>query len=134
MENVEKLVKTTLEEIEKLLNTKTVVGDAVKVDGATIIPLVAVGFGFGAGGGSGETKGADKGSGFGGGTAGGGGIKPIAMIVIDKGGVRVEPIMGGLATAVEKMGEVIPNAVEKMGETIPKLVTKLLEKKGKKEE
>jgi hypothetical protein len=40
-----------------------------------------------------------------------------------------------LATAIEKMGEVIPNAVEKMGDTIPTLLTKLLEKKkGKKEE
>jgi uncharacterized spore protein YtfJ len=42
MENVESLVKTTLGEIEKILSTKTVVGEPVVVDGKTIIPLISV--------------------------------------------------------------------------------------------
>ena len=54
MEDVEKLVKTTLSEIEKLLNTKSVVGEPITVDGNTIIALSSFGFGFGAGGGSGK--------------------------------------------------------------------------------
>ncbi len=120
MENVEKLVKTTLGEIEKILTTKTVVGEAITVEGATIIPLISIGFGFGAGGGSGEGKGREKGAGAGsgGGTMGGAGVKPVAMIIADKEGVRVESIMGGFATAAEKMGEAIPN-----------MITKFLEKK-----
>ncbi len=51
MEYVESLVKTTLDEIEKVLNTKSVVGEPIKVEGATLIPLICFGFGFGAGGG-----------------------------------------------------------------------------------
>jgi len=113
MEDVQTLVKTTLGEIEKLLTTKTVVGDAVKVDGALIIPLISIGFGFGAAGGSGEGGGKEKGKGFGGGTMGGAGIKPIAMVIVDKEGVRIESIMGGMATAIEKMGEAVPRMVEK---------------------
>ena len=50
MEHVENLLKTTLGEIERLLTTKTVVGDPITLDGSTVIPLISIGFGFGAGG------------------------------------------------------------------------------------
>ena len=52
MEIVENLVKTTLGEIEKVLSTRTVVGEPITIEGATLIPLISVGFGFGAGGGN----------------------------------------------------------------------------------
>jgi len=116
MEDVEKLVKTSLGEIEKLLSTKSVVGDPITIEGSTIIPLISIGFGFGAGGGSGRGEKAAKGEGTGGGTGGGGGIKPIAIIVISKDGVKVESIKGGTASALEKVGDVIGKAVEKRGE------------------
>ena len=56
MEHVENLLKATLTEVERILNTRTVVGEPISVDGNTIIPLMAVGFGFGGGGGSGGTR------------------------------------------------------------------------------
>lgn len=113
MEHVENLLKTTLSEVERLLNSKTVVGDPIAVEGATVIPLVSFGFGFGAGGGSGkETKTASA-EGFGGGSGGGGGIKPVALVVVDKNGVRVEPVRRGAATVVEKVGEAVGKIVEK---------------------
>ena len=39
-------------------------------------------------------------------------MKPVAVIVIDKQGVRIEPIRGGLATAIEKIGETVPRMME----------------------
>ena len=53
MENFETLLKTVLAEIEKVLTTKTVVGEPIRIEGTTIIPLIGVGFGFGGGGGTG---------------------------------------------------------------------------------
>ena len=50
---VEKLVKTTLGEIEKVLGSKTVVGEPITVGESTIIPLLSIGFGFGGAGGAG---------------------------------------------------------------------------------
>jgi len=114
---VENLVKTTLGEIEKVLDTKTVVGEPIKVEGATLIPLISVGFGFGAGGGEGKGEAKSKGEGIGGGTGGGAGVKPVAVVIIDKEGVRVEPIRGGFSAAIEKLGETIPQMVEKCMET-----------------
>ena len=116
MEQVESLVKTTLGEIEKVLSTKTVVGEPMTIEGITLIPLISAGFGFGAGGaaGKGETK--QKGEGSGGGTGGGAWVRPVAVVVVTKEGVKVEPIMGSLAGAIEKLGETIPQMVEKWWE------------------
>jgi uncharacterized spore protein YtfJ len=107
--DLEGLVTTTLGEIEKVLGSKTVVGDPITIGETTIIPLISVGFGFGgAGGGTGESK--DKGEGFGGGA--GGGVRPIAIIIIDKDGARIEPIKGGLASALEKLGGTVHEIME----------------------
>jgi uncharacterized spore protein YtfJ len=116
MENIEKLLKTSLEEIERVLNTKTVVGEPIKIGETTLIPLLSVGFGFGAGGGTGKgdlgAKTAGSGEGTGAGVGGGGGVKPVAMIIIDGNGVRVESIKGSTASVMESIGAVIGKAVE----------------------
>ena len=111
-EEVKDLLKANLEEIEKVLTTKTVVGEPTIIGDTTLIPLISVGFFVGAGGGGGtEPK---KGGGTGGiGTGGQAGIKPVGMVIIDKSGVRVESIKGGLASALEKFAETIPQVVER---------------------
>ena len=117
MDNTQNLVTTTLEEIEKVLNTKTVFGDPMTFNGKTIIPLIAVGFGFGAGGGTGKaTGGGPAGEGVGGGAGGGAGVKPVGIVVIDESGVRIEPVKHGLGAALEKMAENMPAMCEKMME------------------
>ena len=113
MEQVDSLVKTTLGEIEKVLSTRTVVGEPLTIQNITLIPLISVGFGFGAGGGSGKGEAKQKGEGMGGGTGGGAWIKPVAMAIIDKGGVKIEPIRGGLSTTIEKLGDVVSQTIEK---------------------
>jgi uncharacterized spore protein YtfJ len=116
MEDVESLVKTTMGEIEKMLTTKTVVGEPIIIDGKTLIPLIAVGFGFGAGGGTGKMNMKQQQEGTGEGTGGGAGIRPIAVIISDKDGIRIESIKGGLAAALEKMAETcVPMMMRKMG-------------------
>ena len=106
MEHVQNLLKVNLEEIERLLNTKTVVGEPIKVEGVTLIPLISIGFGFGAGGGSGQSQ-KPLGEGQGAGTGGGGGIKPVAVVVISDDGVRVESIKGATANIIEKIGSAL---------------------------
>jgi hypothetical protein len=38
------------------------------------------------------------------------------VVIIDKEGVRIEPIKGAVATAVEKIGEAIPAMMQKRAE------------------
>jgi uncharacterized spore protein YtfJ len=108
MMDVEKLFATAVNEIERMLNTKTVVGDPITIEDNTLIPLISVGFGFGVGGGEGTDQ--SKCGGTGGGTGGGGGVKPVALIVINKDGVRIESIKGGTASVLEKVAEVVGKA------------------------
>ena len=115
MEDVEKLLKASMAEIERVLSSKTVVGDKIEVGDVTMIPLVSLGFGFGAGGGSGKGEmGGEKaeGEGAGAGTGGGGGVKPVAMVIIDKNGVRIESIKGGASSAFESVGNAIGKAIQ----------------------
>jgi uncharacterized spore protein YtfJ len=77
---------------------------------------MSVGFGFAAGGGSGKGETKETPEGGGSGSGGGAGVRPIAIIVIDKDGVRIEPIKGGMATAIEKLSETIPDIAAKLTE------------------
>ena len=107
MEDVERLLKGTVEELDRLLNAKNVLGDPIERDQSTIIPLVSYGFGFGAGGGT------DPKRGQGGGTGGGGGIKPIGAIIFDKDGARVEAVQGATKNLIETIGEVASHAIDR---------------------
>jgi uncharacterized spore protein YtfJ len=106
VDTVERLLKGTVEELEKLLNARNVLGDPIEREGATIIPIVSYGFAFGAGGG------ADAKKGEGGGT-GGGGIKPLGAIIVDKDGARVVGIHGAILTVAQMLGEVAAKALDK---------------------
>jgi len=108
MENVEKLLKSTVEELDRLLNAKNVLGDPIERDGSTVIPIVSYGFGFGAGGGEDGKKGS------GGGTGGGGGIKPMGAIIFDQNGARVEGVKGAVTSLAEIAGETAGLALDKL--------------------
>ena len=108
MDDIEKLFDKAIGEIERMLNTKTVVGEPITVEGNTLIPLVNVGFGFGVGAGQGSDP--KQGSGHGGGTGGGGGVKPVALVIVNKDGVRLEPVKSGSASVLEKVAESIGRA------------------------
>lgn len=97
MEDVERLLKGTVEELNRLLDAKHVLAAPIEKDGVTIVPLVSYGFGFGAGGGD-KPKG-----GIGSGTGAGGGIKPRGAIIIDDKGVRVESLKAGMGSVFESM-------------------------------
>ncbi len=107
MEDVERLLKGTVEELDRLLNAKNVLGAPIEKDGATIIPMVSYGFGFGAAGGAEQKKGQ------GGGAGAGGGIKPIGAIVIDKDGARVEGVKGAVTSLAEAIGEAASHAIDR---------------------
>ena len=107
MEDVKQLLKGTVEELDRLLNAKNVLGDPIERDGVTVIPIVSYGFGFGAGGNTGAK------TGTGAGTGGGGGIKPLGAIIFDKDGARVEAVKGAITNMAEVIGEAAVHIAEK---------------------
>jgi uncharacterized spore protein YtfJ len=108
MTDVNGLLKATVEELDKLLNPKNVLGDPIEKDGATVIPIVSYGFGFGAGGGEGG-EGAKQGTG--GGAGAGGGIKPLGAIILDQNGARVEAVKGAMSSVAQVVAEAAGRAM-----------------------
>ena len=92
LDDVEKLLRTTADELEKMLSSRTVMGEPITIGDTTIVPLRSAGFWFG--------------------TGGAGGVKPVAVLIIDKSGVRIEPMKGSMAQMAEKLSEAIPKVEE----------------------
>lgn len=107
MEDVERLLKGTVAELDRLLDAKNVLGAPIEKDGITVIPMVSYGFGFGVGGGNDQKKGQSSGTGA------GGGIKPIGAIIIDKDGVRVESIQGAATSLIRAIGETVTHVMDR---------------------
>ncbi len=108
MSEVEELLKATIGEMERLLASKTVIGEPITAGGKTVIPLLSVGAGFGAGAGAGKED-----EGTGGGAGGGFGIKPVAVIIIEEGSVRVEPVEKRPGSLIEQLADKIPSLIKK---------------------
>lgn len=106
MQEVEKLLKGTVEELDHLLNARNVLGDPIEKDGATVIPIVSYGFGFGAGGNESGKAGS-------GGAGGGGGIKPLGAIILDQNGARVEAVKGAISSVAEIVSETAAEIMKK---------------------
>ena len=120
--SVENIIKEVTGELERMVNTKTVIGEPVEAAGKTIIPVTKVSFGFGSGGGEGKS---DKGeTGFGGGGGAGAKIEPIAFIVVSEDEARLLTISG--KTDLGKIIESVPDVIDK--------IISAKSKKGKKEE
>ncbi len=114
---VEDLMKEVVTQLEKMITTRTIVGEPITAAGKTVIPISKVSFGFGSGGG--EGKRGEEG-GFGGGGGGGAKIEPVAFLVISEEEVKLVGMKGkGLD-------------IEKIMESVPELVDKVKSLKGKK--
>lgn len=110
-------IKTTVEEIRKVLNIENVIGETIETDEFLMLPVTRMGMGFGAG--MGEGKGQDDMGGSGAGAGGAAGIEPIAMVVVHKGvsghdGVKVMSLKDPDMIS-EVISEIKDAAVEVMG-------------------
>lgn len=105
-------IKTTVEELHKLINVENVVGQPIETEDKLLIPVMRMGVGFGVGE---NILGADKGDAAGAGA----GVEPISMVVIpkkgnDSEGVRVLNLSKGNQTnkALSDLGLLISDLVK----------------------
>ncbi len=118
----EDLLKLTLDELDKLISAKTVMGEKIEVDNKIIIPVAGFGFGFGAGGGSG--KGDEE---SGGGVGAGGGVTPVAVIILHKDVKGHE----GVQVLSLKKSSPVAEVIETIGETVLPQVMDAVKSQGK---
>jgi uncharacterized spore protein YtfJ len=79
-------------DMQTKVGARTVYGEPIEIDGRKVIPVASVRYAFGMGGGTGpKPEEADAPGGGGGG--GGLRVRPVALIEVTDGKVRVEPIV-----------------------------------------
>lgn len=77
-------IKTTVEELRKLVNVNNVIGNPIETEDKVLIPVMRMGIGFGCG---------DNIAGEGSGAVGAGaGVEPISMVMIPKKGNDAEGV------------------------------------------
>ncbi len=86
-------VGQVLGQLANAARVDAVFGQPIERDGATIIPCAEIAVGLGMGTGSGPMDEHGKPVGSGGGGGGGSRGRPIAVIVMSRDGVRVEPVL-----------------------------------------
>ncbi|HEX7468760.1 MAG TPA: spore germination protein GerW family protein, partial [Methanobacterium sp.] len=108
-------VKTTIEEISKILNIGNVVGKPIENNEIMLIPITKMGMGFGVGMGEGKEE-----RGRGAGAGGCAGIEPTAMVVISKGVIGPE----GVKIMYLKAPDPLTRAIAEIGNTAVKIMEK----------
>ncbi len=105
-------IKTTVEELRKLISVDNVIGTPIETDDKILIPVMKMGVGFGAGENILGGQGADL-------AGAGAGVEPISMVMIpkkggDAEGVRVLDLSKGTETnkAISDLGLIITDLVK----------------------
>lgn len=106
MSNFSETIASLLKNVDSVLTTKTVVGDAKQIGDTVIVPLVDVSFGVGAGG-SGSTR--EKHGGEAGGLTGK--MSPSAVLVIKDGNTKLVSIKNH--DTISKIVDLVPEVLDK---------------------
>lgn len=102
--NFKETVEALFQGMDSVVTSKTVVGEAIHINGTIILPLVDVSFGIGAGAFNAEKK--EKGMG-----GMGGKISPSAVVVIQDGRTKLVNIKN--QDTITKILDMIPDVVDR---------------------
>lgn len=103
------VIESLMKGMNTVLSTKTVVGEATKIDDTIILPLVDVSFGVGAGASTVDKKNGGAGGFF-------GKLTPSAVLVIKNGSTKLVNIKN--QDTITKVLDLVPDIVDKF--TAPK--------------
>ena len=104
---IEGMMGVTMEKIRQLVDANTIIGEPITVDGATIIPISRVTFGFASGGSDVGAK-TNKQM-FGGGTGAGVTVQPLGFLVTGPDSVRLLPAQP--YAPVDRIIELVPQTL-----------------------
>ena len=120
------ILTTAVDELKKLLEPKSIIGEHIELEDKTLIPMTKIGAAFGSGTGGGKGKAGEKqsaeGEGTGMGAGGGGGLAPVALIVVFKGipgpdGIKVISLEkeSSISKAITDVMPSVTEAVKRVG-------------------
>lgn len=137
MHPIENIIESSIEQIKRMADVNTVIGDAIPApDGTLLLPVSRVSLGFAIGGGEygeGEPQSRYRGRSeadteadarfpFSGAATVGMSLKPLAFLAVEQGNVRVIP--AAPESAVDKLTDLVPQLLKSMERFISAAVDK----------
>jgi sporulation protein YtfJ len=105
------LLYTSMSKIREMVDSNTIIGQPIATpDGATLIPVSRLSFGFGCGGGD-YGKQSPK---FGGASTAGVRVEPVAFLVIKEGITRVLPVAMPAMSTVDRVIDMVPEVMDRV--------------------
>ena len=110
--NIENLMESTIGKMREMVNVDNVVGSPITTpDGATVIPISQVSYGFATGGGDFHMRDAENPS-FAGGNGAGVRINPIGFLILRGDNIRMISIAPPANSTVDRIIEKAPELIE----------------------
>lgn len=113
---IEGLMQTAMESLKTMVDVNTILGDPVETpDGAVIVPVSRVSFGFAAGGSefAGVSSKNQEGSHpFGGGSGAGIALNPVAFLVVGRESVRLLPV--NQSAIYDRLIDAVPHFIDQI--------------------
>ena len=118
-QKAQNILATTIEKVRDLVDTSTIIGDAINLpDGTVIIPVSKVTYGFASGGSDFPSK--NNVELFGGGGGAGITITPVAFLIVKDSDVSVRQIIGSNNPA-ERAINMVPELFDKVSGFVGKV-------------
>ena len=131
MENknsIQELMDATLSGLKTAMDANTIIGEPIKTEDVTLIPVSRLSFGVACGGSDFATKGSA--SNFGGGGASSAKVEPVAFLVVRGDSVRLISVDPPVANTVDR----IVDAVHEVMDRVTAFIQQQQERKDKKAE
>ncbi|WP_160691517.1 GerW family sporulation protein [Clostridium sp. C2-6-12] len=113
-QQVENLIKSTMENLKSMVDVNTVIGKGVETkDGSYIIPVSKLSFGFASGGSEYSNPNNTPNNTvfpFGGGSGAGVSVRPVAFLVVKEDGVRMLPVAQD--TTYDRIVDTVPQVLD----------------------
>lgn len=113
---IEGLMQTAMESLKAMVDVNTILGDPVETpDGAVIVPVSRVSFGFAAGGSEfapANAKVSEEGHPFGGGSGAGIALNPVAFLVVGRESVRLLPV--NQSAIYDRLIDAVPQLLDRL--------------------
>lgn len=115
MENknsIQELMDATLSGLKTAMDANTIIGEPIKTEDVTLIPVSRLSFGVACGGSDFATKGSA--SNFGGGGASSAKVEPVAFLVVRGGSVRLISVDPPVANTVDRIVDAVPEVMDRV--------------------
>ena len=115
MENknsIQELMDATLSGLKTAMDTNTIIGEPIKTEDVTLIPVSRLSFGVACGGSDFATKGSA--SNFGGGGASSAKVEPVAFLVVRGDSVRLISVDPPVANTVDRIVDAVPEVMDRV--------------------